>query len=189
MCCRQRVFSETSLPRKFRRIAAVHTDQTGQHPPGRLETLAGRFAFLIHPPRRRVVEYQHLSAEELKNQIEQTKQREAELQKALNQRWQAEKSELANQIRDLIESRGHDVEDIMNHLSPTNRRRRTGNAGKKAGTGNYTRYFDPENPNNVYSRGVLPRWMKDKMASLGLDSSNKEDRESFKANHLQPIGD
>ena len=134
------------------------------------------------------MEYQHLSAEELKNQIEQTKQREAELQKALNQRWQAEKSELAQEIRDIIESRGHDVEDIIGHLVPA-RRRRAGGGEKKAGSGNYTRYADPENPNNVYSRGVLPRWMKDKMAALGLDSGSKEDREAFKANHLQPIND
>jgi DNA-binding protein H-NS len=134
------------------------------------------------------VEYQHLSAEELKNQIEQTKQREAELQKALNQRWQAEKTELAQEIRDIIESRGHDVEDILSHLAPS-RRRRAGGGAKKAGSGNYTRYVDPENPNNVYSRGVLPRWMKDKMAALGLDSGKKADREAFKANHLQPISD
>ncbi|MBK5938514.1 H-NS family nucleoid-associated regulatory protein [Halochromatium roseum] len=135
------------------------------------------------------MEYQHLSAEELKTQIEQTKQREAELQKALNQRWQAEKSELAQEVRDIIESRGHDVEEIFSHLMPSSRRRRAGSGVKKAGSGNYTRYVDPENPNNVYSRGVLPRWMKEKMAALGLDSGKKDDRESFKTNHLQPVQD
>lgn len=134
------------------------------------------------------MEYQHLSAEELKNQIEQTKQREAELQKALNMRWQAEKSELAQEIRDLIEARGHDVEDILGHLLPSRRRRAAG-ASKKAGSGNYTRYVDPENSNNVYSRGVLPRWMKEKMAALGLNPGNKDDRESFKTNHLKPLQD
>lgn len=135
------------------------------------------------------MEYQHLSAEELKNQIEQTKQREAELKQALNQRWQAEKTELAQEIKGLIEARGHDVEDIVNHLMPPAKRRRVGGGAKKSGSGNYTRYVDPENPANVYSRGVLPRWMKEKMAALGLDSGNKEDRETFKANYLQPIQD
>lgn len=135
------------------------------------------------------MEYQHLSAEELKNQIEQTKQREAELQKALNQRWQAEKTEIAQEIKGLIEARGHDVEDIVSHLVPPAKRRRSmgGSGAKRPGSGNYTRYVDPENPNNVYSRGVLPRWMKEKMAAVGLDSGNKEDRETFKANYLQPL--
>jgi len=130
------------------------------------------------------VEYHHLSAEELKNQIEQTKQREAELQKALNQRWQTEKVELAQEIRGMIDERGFDLDEIIEHLTPSKRRRGSGGP-KKSGSGNYIRYVDPENPNNVYTRGVLPRWMKDKMAALGLDSGNKDDRESFKANHLQ----
>ncbi|WP_462320375.1 H-NS histone family protein [Halochromatium sp.] len=137
------------------------------------------------------MEYQHLSAEELKNQIEQTKQREAELKKALDQRWQTEKTELAQEIKDLIDARGHDAEEIANLLMPSGKRRRgSGSTGaKRAGTGNYTRYVDPENPDNVYSRGVLPRWMKDKMAALGLNSGNKEDRETFKANYLQAVQD
>lgn len=132
------------------------------------------------------MEYQNLSAEELKNQIEQTKQREAELQRALNQRWQAEKTELAQEIRSMIEDRGYEVDDIISLVVP---RRRRGSTLKKNGSGSYTRYVDPENPDNVYSRGVLPRWMKEKMGSVGLDPSNKEDRESFKANHLQPLQD
>jgi DNA-binding protein H-NS len=135
------------------------------------------------------VEYQHLSAEELKNQIEQTKQREAALQKALNDRWQAEKSELAREIRGMIESRGYDLEDVLNHILPSRKRRSASTGPKKTGTGNYIRYVDPENSENVYTRGVLPRWMKDKMASLGLDSGNKEHRETFKTTHLRAVQD
>jgi DNA-binding protein H-NS len=133
------------------------------------------------------VEIHNLSAEELKNQIEQTKQREAELKRALSQRWQAEKAELAQEIRQMIEGRGFDVEEVLNHILPPRRRRSAG--AKKSGSGSYTRYVDPENSNNVYSRGVLPRWMKDKMAALGLDSGSKEDREAFKQNHLTPVQD
>lgn len=133
------------------------------------------------------MEYQNLSAEELQNEIEQTKQREAELQRALTQRRQAEKAELAQEIRQMIEERGHDVEEVVSHILPMRRRRGAGT--KKSGTGSYTRYADPENPDNVYSRGVLPRWMKEKMAALGLDSGNKDDREAFKSNHLTPVQD
>lgn len=130
------------------------------------------------------MELHHLSAEELKQQIEQAKQREAELQRALKQRAQAEKGELAQHIRSMIEDRGYDVEDIMGFVQP---RKRRGGGGKKGSSGNYTRYVDPENADNVYTRGVLPGWMKQKMASLGLDPKNREHRESFKANHLKAV--
>lgn len=132
----------------------------------------------------KLVEYHNLSADELKNRIAQIEQERAEAQRALNERSQAEKADLANEIRRMIEARGYDLEEIVSHVLPKRRR-----GGGKKGPGNYTRYVDPENPENVYSRGVLPRWMKDKMAALGLDSGDKDDRESFKTNHLRPLQD
>ncbi|WP_295441575.1 hypothetical protein [uncultured Thiodictyon sp.] len=45
-------------------------------------------------------------------------------------------------------------------------------------------YVDPENAQNVYIRGVLPEWMKQKMQEQGYDSAKKDDREAFKANYL-----
>lgn len=135
------------------------------------------------------MEYQHLSADELKSQIEQTKQREAELQRALEERWQVEKTDLAQEIRGMIEDRGHDVDEVVNLLLPSSRRRSSRTGTKKSGSGNYTRYVDPANPDNVYTRGVLPGWMKEKMAAVGLNSALKEDRETFKANHLKAVRD
>lgn len=137
-------------------------------------------------PRGPLVEYQNLSADELKNQIEQTKQREAELQRVLKNRWQAEKTQLAQEIRGMIEARGYDAEEVMDLVLP---RRRRGAAAKKAGSGNYTCYVDPDNPKNVYTRGVLPGWMKEKMVASGLDPSKREDRDTFKANHLKAVQD
>lgn len=133
------------------------------------------------------MEYQHLSAEELQSQIQQTRQKEAQLKQALSERWEAEKLELAQEILAMIKERGHEIDDILDQLTP---RRRRGAAAKKtgkSGSGRYTSYVDPDNPNNVYSRGVLPGWMKEKMAALGLDPSDKDDRYSFKTNHLRPI--
>lgn len=135
------------------------------------------------------MEYQHLSADELKSQIEQTKQREAELQRALEERWQEEKSELAQEIRAIIEDRGHEVDDVVNLLVSPSRRRGSRSSTKKSGTGNYTRYVDPADSHNVYTRGVLPGWMKEKMAAAGLDPSVKADRETFKSNHLKAVRD
>lgn len=130
------------------------------------------------------MEYQNLSVDELQNQIEQQKQKQAELEKALNQRWQAEKTELAQEIRRMIDERGYEIEEIVGHVMP--RRRRGG--GKKS-SGSYTRYVDPDNPQNVYVRGVLPRWLKQKMTERGYDPSSKEQREQFKANYLHAVQD
>jgi DNA-binding protein H-NS len=62
-------------------------------------------------------------------------------------------------------------------------------SGGKASDRSYTRYVDPENPENIYSRGVLPKWMKEKMAAQGYDPAVREDREAFKANYLQAVKD
>jgi DNA-binding protein H-NS len=133
--------------------------------------------------RRQVVEYQNLSVEELKAQLEKAEQTRVDLEKALSHRWHAAKSDLAQQIRDMIEQKGYDVEEIVGLVQP---RRRRATAAKK-GNRSYTRYVDPENPNNVYIRGVLPGWMKEKMTAQGYDPTVKEDREAFKNNYLKPV--
>lgn len=137
------------------------------------------------------MDYQHLSANELQSQIEQTQQKEAELRRALEQRRQEEKKELAQEIRGIIKERGHDVDEIADLIMPPSRRRRAGAAAKKPATGGggYTRYVDPENADNVYTRGVLPGWMKQKMAAAGLNPSDKADRDTFKANYLKAVQD
>ena len=133
------------------------------------------------------MEYQNLSVEELQSQLHQVEQSKVDLEKALYQRWHEAKAELAQEIREMIEQRGYDVDEIAALIVP--RRRRAGAAKKSGSNRSYTRYVDPENPNNVYIRGVLPRWMKEKMAAQGYDPSAKPDREAFKSNYLQAVQD
>ncbi len=130
------------------------------------------------------MDYKSLSVEDLQQQLQQIEQSKVDLEKALTQRWHEAKSELAQEIRELIDSRGYDADEILSLVMP--RRRRAGGGAKK-GNRSYTRYVDPENPNQVYTRGVLPGWMKEKMAAQGYDPSVKEDREAFKANYLQAV--
>lgn len=130
------------------------------------------------------MEINNLSVEQLQEQLSKIEQSKTDLEKALSQRWDEAKSELAQEIRDMVESRGYDIEEIAGLIPP---RRRRG-AGKK-GNRSYVKYVDPEDESNVYSRGVLPRWMKEKMAAQGYDSSRKKDRESFKANYLRAVQD
>lgn len=130
------------------------------------------------------MEIQQLSVEELREKLQEVEQSRAHLEQALKQRWQSAKSELAQQIRDMIEGHGYDIPEIMAMVTP--RRRRGAGTAKKAERA-YPRYVDPQNPENIYVRGVLPGWMKQKMAEQGYDPSVKQDREAFKGNYLKMV--
>lgn len=132
------------------------------------------------------MDFQTLSVEELQQQLQQIEQNKADLEKALYHRWNEAKTELAQEIREKIEQKGYDVEEIVALVLP--RKRRPAMQARKGGR-SYTKYVDPENPDNVYVRGVLPGWMKDKMTAQGYDPGVKEDREAFKANYLQAVNE
>jgi DNA-binding protein H-NS len=131
------------------------------------------------------VEYANLSVDEIQKQLEQIAQDKADLQKALEQRRQQMKYELAQQIKDMILEHGYDVSEIASLLGA--RKRRGGGSVRKGGARQYTKFVDPDNADNVYVRGVIPGWMKQKMVDQGYDPSSKEDREAFKANYLQAV--
>jgi DNA-binding protein H-NS len=128
----------------------------------------------------------NLSVDEIQAQLDELAQSQADLEEALEQRQQQAKYDLAQEIKDLIQERGYDLSEIVGLLGA--RRRRSGTA-KKAGSRQYTKYVDPDNESNVYVRGVIPGWMKQKMLDQGYDPSSKPDREVFKANSLHVIED
>ena len=128
------------------------------------------------------MEYANLSVDEIQQQLEQMNQSRADLEKALDQRRQQAKFELAQQVKDMIVEHGYEVSEITPLLG--GRRRRAAATVAKKSSRQYTRYVDPENAENVYVRGVIPGWMKQKMLEQGYDSSSKEDREAFKTNYL-----
>lgn len=128
----------------------------------------------------------NLSVDEIQEQLDDLAQSQADLEQALEQRQQQAKYDLAQEIKDLIQERGYDLSEIVGLLGA--RRRRTASA-KKSGSRQYTRYVDPDNSENVYVRGVIPGWMKQKMLDQGYDPSSKPDREAFKANSLHVLED
>jgi DNA-binding protein H-NS len=131
------------------------------------------------------VEYANLSLDEIREQLEQIEQNRADLEKALDQRRQQAKYDLAQQLKDTIVEHGYDVAEIARLLS--GRKRRGVAAGSKKGARRYTKYVDPENADNVYVRGVIPGWMKDKMQEQGYDPGSKADREAFKSSYLHAV--
>jgi DNA-binding protein H-NS len=132
------------------------------------------------------VEYENLSVDEIQKQLEKLDQNRSDLEKALEQRQQQAKSDLAQQIKDMIQEHGYEITEVVSLMSGR-RRRGAATATKRTGGRQYTKYVDPDDPANVYVRGVIPGWMKQKMQEQGYDPGSKQDREAFKANSLQVL--
>ncbi|AGA88979.1 H-NS histone family [Thioflavicoccus mobilis 8321] len=130
------------------------------------------------------MEYANLSVDELQQQLEKLQQSQADLERALEVRRQEGKHEVAQEVKDIIQRHGYDLNEILPLLS--SRRRRAPSSGKTSSRP-YPQYVDPDNPKNVYVRGVIPGWMKQKMQEQGYDPTQKEDRDAFKANCLKVV--
>ncbi|MBK5931233.1 H-NS histone family protein [Halochromatium salexigens] len=128
---------------------------------------------------------EYRSAEEIQAHLEQLKQDQAALERALKERQKEESKELAAEIKEMIIGRGHDVDEIANLISGGKAKRRRATSAKN--NSSYTKYADPDNPENVYTRGRMPQWLTNKMAANGYDPKNAEHRQQFKEEHLTPL--
>lgn len=143
------------------------------------------------------MEYENLSITELKRMRQEIEQNKADLEKALKKRWREAKSELIQRLKSLIESEGYEVTEIARALEARRRGPRPRSMQDHAVTNSlpvsnavertYTKYVDLEDPAHTYTRGVLPKWMKEKMINLGLDPKSRKDRDTFKANYMRPL--
>lgn len=126
---------------------------------------------------------ENLSLDEIRQQLKDLAQNRSDLERALVQRHQQAKHDLGQKIKDLIQDEGFDINEIVSLFGPRTKKRATGT--RASGLRQYKKYVDPDNPENTYVRGVIPRWMRLKMQEQGYDSNSKEDRETFKANCLR----
>jgi len=124
------------------------------------------------------VEYSNLSLEEIERQLLEADSKRTQLDKLLKNKREEGKGAIVEQIKNIILDNGYDPEEIMNLVLRRSR---------FVSDRQYRHYVDPENPDNVYSRGVLPRWMTDKMIAQGYDPASKEDRETFKSNSMRLV--
>ncbi|KAA6183049.1 H-NS histone family protein [Thiohalocapsa marina] len=123
------------------------------------------------------MELEHLSVDELRQRKLEMEQQQAEMDRLLAQKLRETRRDFVRELRDLIEARGYSVEEIGEQLAG----RRRGGGGAQP-SGKY--YVDPQDPDNVYKRGPLPGWLKDKMRADGYDPDNKAQRDDYKASHL-----
>lgn len=128
-------------------------------------------------------ELSDMSAEEIEAQLKQLAVSKRNLEQALERRKSRRKQDLATKVRDLIIAEGFEVEDVLELVEK--KKRSSGGMEKPAGS--YKAYVDPDNPENSYSRGVLPAWMRARMLEHKLDPASKEDRNQFKARFLKAV--
>jgi len=102
----------------------------------------------------------------------------AELEAALAQAKVEMKFSIVEQIRDLLEENGYTADEILPLVAPPE-------PVKPARV--FSTWAMKDDPGKVYSRGVLPGWMKDAMAAVGLDPRMGEDRTKFKSEYMVQV--
>ncbi len=125
--------------------------------------------------------YEDLTVEELRQKLMETDMNRQNIERMLKERKRESRGEMLQKLNELMQSYGFEPNEIM---KPKRTRRKKRKISMKT---SFTQYVDPDNPNNTYSRGVLPPWFKEKMIKLGFDPENKDDRERFRAKHMRKI--
>jgi DNA-binding protein H-NS len=127
-------------------------------------------------------ETSELSANEIQEQLAQIEADKKVLEAALKRQRATNLSRFAKEIREQITERGYTASEVFGVLTK-GRRKATGDRRSTS----YAQYVDPDNPNNTYSRGPIPVWLKEKMADAGYDPADKAQREQFKTAHLKTV--
>jgi DNA-binding protein H-NS len=115
---------------------------------------------------------------ELIERLEEIKAEEAELEAALAQAKIEMRSSIVEQIRDLLAENGFTADEILPLVAPPE-------PAKPARV--FSTYAMKDDPSKTYTRGVLPGWMKDAMAAVGLDPRMGADRITFKDAYMVQV--
>jgi DNA-binding protein H-NS len=127
------------------------------------------------------MEYAQLSLEELQQQALEVEQQPADLERLLRQRLREERGDFVRELRERIEGKGYEVNEIAALLMG-----RSGNARSRS---SMKCYVDSEDSEHVYTRSPLPQWMREKMLAKGYNPETKEGRDRFKAECLTLVED
>jgi len=132
-----------------------------------------------------------MTHEEIQRHLAELEKQRINVLKALKQRQEQGKYDLAQTIKDMIAEQGYVLDEIVPLLAakkrrtPTRRQTLAEPVPVAAASPQGAYYFDPENAANIYVKGAIPTWMKQKMLDQGLDPKNKDDRNAFKARFLK----
>ncbi len=117
---------------------------------------------------------------DMKAQLEELTQQTSSLQKAIAAAETEAMTSLVQNILTAIDEHGFERKAVLEKLNRQATKRRSSPI-------EVVLMHDPEVPGQTYSRGVYPAWMKERMAQLGFDATNKEHRKAYRTQHLVPV--
>ena len=115
---------------------------------------------------------------ELIERLNEIDAEKAELEAALAQAKIELKSSIVEQIRDLLAENGYTADEILPLVAPPE---------PAKATRVFSTWAMKDDPIKVYTRGVLPGWMKDAMTAVGLDPRMGADRITFKDAYMVQV--
>ena len=117
---------------------------------------------------------------ELRAKLESLEAEQKEVERVLAAKRDKRKAELIAEFKQRIKEEGFTIGEVTDTFLGRRGSRRS------AGERSYPRYVDNANPEDVYVRGPLPGWMKERMSAVGLNPSDKGDRERYKQEYMHP---
>jgi DNA-binding protein H-NS len=122
---------------------------------------------------------------EIKAELECIEAKREELQAALAAAHEADRQSLVADIRELLASRGYQVEEIVALLSPQPEPKAAKPAKDRRPAPRYAMAGDPSQTWSF--RGKAPGWLAGAMAARGLDSAIRADRDTFRREHMTAV--
>ena len=115
---------------------------------------------------------------ELIKRLEEIKAEEAELEAALAKAKIEMREYVVERIREMLAENGFTADEILPLVAP---------AEPAKPARNFQTWALNSDQTKTYTRGVLPGWIKDAMAAVGLDPRMGEDRAKFKNEHMVQV--
>lgn len=126
----------------------------------------------------------------MKEHLHAIREQEAQILEQIEAQRETARTELVELITKQIADHGFEPLEIVKAVVPDLEKRLKPKAkaktakASKAGRAPTKILIDPENPENTYTRGPAPAWMKERLQALGLDPANKEHVKQFKTEVL-----
>ena len=125
----------------------------------------------------------------LREHLAAIESQKAEIEAQVEAQKESAKAELLEYFKDQIDACGFDPEEIALAIAPKLTRavkKVVKKATRKQGV--VKTYYNPANPDETYSKGPAPAWLKDMMTAAGIDITDKAAVKAFKETHLAVQG-
>jgi hypothetical protein len=104
---------------------------------------------------------------EIQEHLSELDRQRAELKEKAREMHFGAVREMANNVVKYIEENGFEVKEILHRIQSDR-------------STPVTTYYNPDNPEETYSKGPLAGWIKEKMVEAGLDPADRKQVVEFK---------